>query len=162
MTAATPASPNKRSSLYFEDFEVGASYPTRTRTISDADHESFCRLVGYEVPMFLDDDYARRRGMPGRICPSHLIMSFSTAMTGDLFQDSVVALVAIENARFLGLVRPGDTLRTEVEVIEKRPSSQADRGVVVFRDHVYNQSGTEVFRNDKIALIRRRDPAREG
>jgi acyl dehydratase len=129
------------------------------RKITDADHEAFCRLVGYEVPMFLDDAYAKSRGMPGRICPSHLVMSFSTAMTGDLFPDSVIALMAIENARFLGIVRPGDSLRTEVEVVEKRATSKPDRGVVVFRDHVYNQDGAEVFRNDKIALIRRRAPA---
>lgn len=152
---ADTASPSR----YFEDFAVGARYPTRKRTITDADHDAFCRLAGYEVPLFLDDAYAKSKGLPGRICPSHLIMSFSTAMTGDLFEDSVIALVAIENARFLGIVRPGDTIRTEVEVIEKRPSSKADRGVVVFRDHVYKQDGTEVFRNDKIALIRRRGPA---
>ena len=143
-------------SRFFEDFEVGARYPTRSRTITDADHEAFCRLVGYEVPMFLDDDYARSRGLPGRICPSHLIMSFTTAQTGNLFRESIVALMAIENAKFLGMVRPGDTLRTEVEVVEKRETSDARRGVVVFRDHVYNQHGAEVFRNDKIALLRRR------
>lgn len=138
---------------------MGVRYPTRVRTITDADHEAFCRLVGYEVPMFLDDAYAKQHGLPGRICPSHLIMSFSTAMTGDLFRESVIALMAIENARFLGVVRPGDRIRTEVEVVEKRPTSKPDRGVVVFRDHVYNQDGTEVFRNDKIALLRRRNIA---
>jgi acyl dehydratase len=145
-----------RSSRFFEDFEVEARYPTRVRAITDADHEAFCRLVGYEVPMFLDDAYAKAKGMPGRICPSHLIMSFSTAMTGDLFRESIIALMAIENAQFLGVVRPGDSLRTEVEVVEKRETSKPDRGIVVFRDHVYNQHGVEVFRNDKIALIRRR------
>jgi 3-hydroxybutyryl-CoA dehydratase len=143
-------------SRFFEDFEVGARYPTRSRKITDADHEAFCRLVGYEVPMFLDDEYARSRGLPGRICPSHLIMSFTTAETGNLFRESIVALMAIENAKFLGMVRPGDTLRTEVEVVEKRDTRDAGRGVVVFRDHVYNQHGAEVFRNDKIALLRRR------
>ena len=142
--------------MFFDDFEVGARYPTRSRTITDADHEAFCKLVGYEVPLFLDDAYARQRGLPGRICPSHLIMSFTTAMTGELFPESIIALMAIENARFLGVVRPGDTLRTEVEVVEKRPSAKPDRGVVVFRDHVYKQDGSEVFRNDKIALLRRR------
>lgn len=151
--------PSPKQSRYFEDFEVGARYPTRTRTITDADHDAFCRIVGYEVPMFLDDTYAKQRGLPGRICPSHLIMSFSTAMTGDLFSESIVALMGIENAAFLGVVRPGDTLRTEVEIVDKRPSSKPDRGVVVFRDHVYNQDGKEVFRNDKIALLRRRVPA---
>jgi 3-hydroxybutyryl-CoA dehydratase len=147
---------NEMPSRFFEDFEVGALYPTRSRIITDADHEAFCRLVGYEVPMFLDDAYARSRGLPGRICPSHLIMSFTTAETGNLFRESIIALMAIENAKFLGMVRPGDTLRTEVEVVEKRETSDARRGVVVFRDHVYNQHGAEVFRNDKIALLRRR------
>jgi len=147
---------NEVPSRFFEDFEVGARYPTRSRTITDADHEAFCRLVGYEVPMFLDDDYARSRGLPGRICPSHLIMSFTTAETGNLFRESIVALMAIENAKFLGMVRPGDTLRTDVEVVEKRDTRDARRGIVVFRDHVYNQHGAEVFRNDKIALLRRR------
>jgi acyl dehydratase len=141
---------------YFEDFEVGTRYPTRSRTISDADHEAFCKLTGYNVPLFLDDAYARAHGLPGRICPSHLIMSFSSAMTGDLFRHTLIALVALENARFIALVRPGDTLRTEVEVLNKRESGRGNRGIVVFRDHVYNQQGHEVFCNDKTVLIRKR------
>ena len=144
---------------FYEDFEVGARYPTRSRLITDADHEAFCALVGYDVPLFLDNDYARSRGLAGRICPSHLVMSFSTAMTGDLFQGSVVALAGIENAKFLRHVMPGDTLHTEVEVMQKRLTSKPDRGLVVFRDHVYNQRDEEVFRNDKHALIRRRETA---
>ncbi|MGH8637679.1 MAG: MaoC family dehydratase [Burkholderiales bacterium] len=139
---------------YFEDFAVGSRYATRTRKITDADHEGFCRLTGYTVPLFLEDDYARQRGLPGRICPSHLIMSFSSAMTGDLFTDTVIALVGLDHARFLAPVRPGDTIRTECEVIDKRASSRSDRGVVVFRDHVYNQHDQEVFCNDKTVLVR--------
>jgi acyl dehydratase len=143
-------------SYFFEDFEVGSRYPTRSRLVTDADHDAFCKLVGYEVPLFLDNAYAQGIGLPGRICPSHLVMSFSTAMTGDLFPDSVIALAGIQDAKFLRNVSPGDTLRTEVEVISKRVTSKPDRGMVVFRDHVYNQHGDEVFCNDKHALIRRR------
>jgi len=43
--------------------------------------------------------------------------------------------------------------------MEKRPTRKPYRGIVVFRDHVYIQDDTEVFRNDKIALVRRRSPA---
>ena len=140
---------------YFEDFETGARHPVGSREITDADHEAFCRLAGYDaVPLFVDDAYARRQGLPGRICPSHLIMTFSSAMTGQLKIGSLIAMVGIERVRFLGMVRPGDTLRIEVEVVEKRLSSRAGRGVVTFRDHVYNQRNEEVFCNDKIVLIR--------
>jgi acyl dehydratase len=141
---------------YFEDFEPGARYPTRRRTITDADQDAFCDLVEYRVPLFADDAAARERGLPGRICPSHLVMSFSTAMTGDLFTSTIVALVAIDRARFLLPVHPGDTIRTEVEVLEKRETSRPDRGLVVFRDHVYNQHDQEVFCNDKTVLVKRR------
>ena len=144
---------------YWEDFEVGTRYPTLTRLITLEDHLAFCKLVGYEVPLFLDEDYARTTPYGGRICPSHLIMSFTTAMTGHLFARSVLGLLAIERARFLAPVRPGDTIRTEVEVVDKKLTSAEGRGIVTFRDHVYNQRDELVFQNDKITLIKRRPAA---
>jgi 3-hydroxybutyryl-CoA dehydratase len=53
-------------------------------------------------------------------------------------------------------VRPGDTIRTEVEVVDKKPSSNASRGIVTFRDHVINQRDETVFELDKITLLKRR------
>lgn len=142
---------------FYEDFEVDTIYATKSRLIHDADQDAFCRLVGYDVPLFIDNDYALSCGLSGRICPSHLVMSFSTAMTGELFQDSVIALAGIEGAKFIRHVRPGDTIRTEVEVLSKRLTSKPKQGLIVFRDHVYNQFDEEVFRNDKHVLIRCRD-----
>ncbi|MSQ89692.1 MAG: dehydratase [Betaproteobacteria bacterium] len=140
----------------WDDFEVGARHPTLSRLITLEDHLAFCKLVGYEVPLFLDEDAGKATAYGGRICPSHLIMSFSTAMTGHLFSESVLGLLAIENARFLAPVRPGDTIRTEVEVLEKKPTSNPARGIVTFRDHVFNQRDELVFQNDKVTLLRRR------
>ena len=138
------------TSHYFEAFEVGMRYATTSRLITLEDHLAFCKLVRYEVPLFLDDSAAAKTDFGSLICPSHLIMSFSTAMTGALFSESILGLLALENARFLAPVRPGDTLRTEVEVVNKRLASDARKGVVTFRD----QAGNLVFQNDKIALIK--------
>jgi 3-hydroxybutyryl-CoA dehydratase len=144
------------STKYWEDFEIGQRYPTTSRLITEEDHLQFCKLVGYDVPLFLDEDYAKTTSYGGRICPSHLTMSFSTAMTGRLFSDSILALVAVERGKFFGPVRPGDTIRTEVEVVGKKPSSDSRRGIVVFRDHVINQRNETVFEMDKITLLKRR------
>ena len=143
-------------SRYWEDFEIGARYPTTSRTITEEDHLQFCKLVGYEVPLFLDEAYAKTTPYGGRICPSHLTMSFSTAMTGRLFADTVLGLLAVERGRFLAPVRPGDTIRTDVEVIDKKATSDPARGIVTFRDHVLNQRDETVFQMDKITLIKRR------
>lgn len=153
------------TSRFFEEFEVGARYPTTSRLITLEDHLAFCKLVRYEVPLFLDARAGASTDFGGIICPSHLIMSFSTAMTGALFSESILGLVALERARFLAPVRPGDTLRTDVEVVEKRLTSDPARGIITFRDHVFNQSGKLVFQNDKIALIKcdpRRQPGQGG
>ena len=44
---------------YWEDFEVGQRYLTTSRTITEEDHLQFCKLVGYDVPLFLDEEYAK-------------------------------------------------------------------------------------------------------
>ena len=145
-----------RGGRYWEDFEVGATYPTTTRTITEEDHSNFCALVGYDVPIFVDEEYAKSTTFGGRICPSHLIMSFSTAMTGRLFSDTMIGLVAVDRGKFLAPVRPGDLIRTEVEVLTKTPSSDATRGIVKFRDHVLNQHDKVVMEIDKTVLVKRR------
>jgi 3-hydroxybutyryl-CoA dehydratase len=141
---------------YWEDFELGKTYPTTTRKITEQDHAEFCRVVGYDVPIFVDEDYAKSTALGGRICPSHLIMSFATAMTGRLFSGTVIGLVGLERGRFVAMVRPGDSIRTEVEVLEKRPTSNPDRGIVRFRDHVLNARDELVMEVDKIVLLKRR------
>ncbi len=143
-------------SYCFEDFTVGRKFDTYARTVTEGDHSLFCALVGYHVPLFIDEEAARRTQYGGRICPSSLVMSFSTAMTESLFRTNVIALVAVEQGRFLAPVRPGDTIRTQVEVMEAKPTSAADRGIVVFRDRVFNQKDQLVFQIDKTVLIRRK------
>jgi 3-hydroxybutyryl-CoA dehydratase len=141
---------------YFEDFTPGARYPTYGRTITEGDLSTFCCFAGYHNPLFIDEEAAKETPYKGRIVPSSLTMSISTAMTESLFRETVIALKSVDNGRFLLPVRPGDTIRTEVEVLTKRETSKPDRGVVVFRDHVLNQRREVVFQIDKTVLVQRR------
>lgn len=146
-------------SHYFEEFEVGARYPTYARTITEGDMSLFCALVGYHVPLFIDEEYAKQTPYGGRIAPSALTMSISTGMTESLYRTTVVGIVGVDRGRFLAPVRPGDTIRTEVEVVSKRETSKPGQGLVVFRDHVLNQRDETVFQIDKTVLIKRRNGA---
>ncbi len=143
-------------SRYIEEFEVGARYPTSARTITEGDLSYFCAFVGYHVPLFIDEEYAKQTPYGGRIAPSALTMSISTGMTESLYRTTVVGIVGVDRGRFLAPVRPGDTIRTEVEVVSKRETSKAAQGLVVFRDHVLNQRDETVFQIDKTVLIKRR------
>ena len=143
-------------SMYWEDFEVGKRYETYGRTVTEGDLSLFCAFVGYHVPLFINEEYAKRTQYGGRIAPSAFTMSVSTAMTEALFRDTVISLLSVERGRFLAAVRAGDTIRTEVEVVSKRETKTAKKGIVTFRDHVLNQNDETVFEIDKIVMLKRR------
>src|SRR3972149_1698666 len=88
-------------SLYWEDFEVGRRYPTYGRAGRGGYLSVFCAFGGYHVPLFIDEEYARRTPYGGRIAPSAFTMSVSTAMTEGLFRDNVVALLGVDKGRVL-------------------------------------------------------------
>ncbi len=145
-------------SLYWEEFEVGRLYRTYGRTITDGDLSFFCAYVGYHVPLFIDEHAARKGPYGGRIVPSAMVMALSTAMTESLYRETILGQLSIENGRFLAPVRPGDSIYTAVEVLNKRETRKPERGLITFRDHVTNQHGETVFRVDKAALVKRRPP----
>lgn len=143
----------------YEDFREDFRFESYARTITESDLSLFCALVGYHVPLFIDEHYARTTSFGGRICPSHLIMSISTGMTESLFRDGIMGMLGLDGGRFFAPVRPGDTIRTVVTIVSRKETSKPDRGIVVFRDEVFNQDNVLVFQMDKTALIRRRDDA---
>ena len=65
-------------------------------------------------------------------------------------------LPGMDELKWLLPVRPGDSLRTEVEVLELRPSAtKPDRGIARLRYRGYNQRGEEVIRFTVNHLLRR-------
>jgi acyl dehydratase len=146
---------NPQESLYFEDFEIGMKLSSYSRTITEADLVLFCSLVGYHAPLFIDEHYAKTTRFGGRIVPSSMTAAFSTASTEAFFRTSVVAHQANDNARFLAPVKPGDTITTHVEVIDKQDRDKP-YGVIKFRDTVVNHIGAAVYTVEKTVLIAKR------
>lgn len=144
-------------SYFYEDFGEDFRFRSYSRTITEGDLSLFCALVGYHVPLFIDEHYARTTSFGGRICPSHLIMSISTGMTESLFRDGILGMLGLDGGRFFAPVRLGDTIHTVVSVVSRKETSKADRGIVVFQDEVFNQDDILVFQMDKTALIKRRN-----
>ena len=66
----------------------------------------------------------------------------------------------VDEVRFLRPVRPGDTLRASVQVLEQRPStSKPDRGIVRLHWTTINQRGEPVLTLTSMQLVRRRPAA---
>lgn len=143
---------------YFEDFKVGQTFKSYSRTITEGDLSLFCALVGYHTPLFIDEHYARTTRFGGRVVPGSLTASFSTASIEAFFRESIVAHLSNDEARFLAPVRPGDTITTHVEVLETQDKGAA-QGLVRFRDTVKNQDGEVVYTVTKKTLIAKKKKA---
>jgi acyl dehydratase len=63
----------------------------------------------------------------------------------------------VNQVRWLKPVRPGDSLRLRMTVLEARPSaSKPDRGTVLHRWDVLNQNGETVMTMEGYGMFRRR------
>jgi acyl dehydratase len=63
----------------------------------------------------------------------------------------------MDELRWLKPVRPGDTLRAVVEIVEVTPSrSKPDRGALKYKVAAVNQSGETVMTALITSLVRRR------
>jgi acyl dehydratase len=127
--------------LHFEDFEKGKIHSTARRTVTETDLVSFTTLCGFYEPLFFDQPYVEETSQfKKRITPGALTFSFAeglTLLSGILYQTGM-AFLGME----MEVLKPtfiGDTLTVEIEVIEKRETKKADRGIVTFRHRVINQ-----------------------
>lgn len=146
--------------LYFEDFTPGREFRTDGITITEAQILDFA-LAFDPQPFHLDVEAAKETIFGGLIASGfHTI-----ALTFRLFvQTRALAACSLgspgaDELRWLRPVRPGDTLRATVQVLEQRPSgSKPDRGIVRLHWTTINQRGEPVLTMVSMQLVKRRPP----
>ncbi len=140
------------AAAHLEDIEVGASFQTARRTVTEADIVAFAGVSGDFNPLHVDELFVREQTpFEGRIAHGPLVLSMSYGLASVRDGWKILALVECQR-RFRAPVYPGDTVWAELEVLETRPSSsrpgvgfatlavevRSDRGEVV-------QSGRDVL-----------------
>lgn len=145
--------------LYFEDFEIGQHFLTANRVVHQADTLEFARLTGDWNPVHFDAAYAAATPMRTPVVhgPLTLALVFGLQFEARIHDETSVALLGIDNVRFVRPVRFGDGISVQIEVVEKRGSKRGEYGIVVFRDTVMNQRGEVVMTGERTNLIRRRN-----
>jgi acyl dehydratase len=147
--------------LYFEDFTPGRQFHTEGVTVTEGQIIDFA-LTFDPQPFHLDAEVARSTIYGGLIASGFQTM----ALTFRLFvQTRALAACSlgspgVDELRWLRPVRPGDTLRATVQVVEQRPSiSKPDRGIVRLAWTTLNQRDEPVLTMTSMQLVRRRATA---
>ena len=146
--------------LDFEAHAIGATYRTLGRTVSETDIVNFVNLGGFNEPVFMDMEFVARESVfKRRAAPGALTFSLSEGliMQTGLIHGTGMAWLGGE-IKVVAPVLEGDTIRVEVEVVDKRETSKADRGIVTYRHLVLNQRGEVVLEAKIQRMIRRGAP----
>ena len=143
---------------YYEEFSAGQQYATDRRTITEVDHINFSTAFGFFEPLFMDRAYVVKETPYSRpIVPGALTFSTAEGLTilSGILHGTGLAFLGVE----LKVIRPvfiGETIRVEIEVVEKRQTTKPDRGIVSFRQRVNNQDDARVMEYTIRRMIRRK------
>jgi acyl dehydratase len=144
--------------LYFEDFEIGSEYVTRSRTITEADVATFAGLSGDFNPLHVDEEFSKKTIFGTRIAHGLLGLSIASGLINQLGigEGTVIAFLGL-TWNFKGVIRFGDTITVRERLAEKRETSKNDRGILRMAIIVLNQHGDVVQEGEHLLMVKRRN-----
>ena len=160
MTTNTLGSTHISESVrYLDEIELGQTWVTAGRTVTETDVVVFGTWSGDLHPLHMNEEYAKRTQFGGRLFhgPGVLSMAFGLEMSLGWKNPSAIAFLGIRDWNLLAPVRIGDTIRVREEIVEIRPSSsKPDRGVVTTHVQVLNQHDDVCHEGKWVVLLSRR------
>lgn len=142
--------------LWYEEFTTDDLVEHAGRLlVTQEDNVAFCHLTRNTQPLHLDADAARAAGFRDALVNGLYTFSASVGMSvPDLTEGTLIANLGYEDVKHPAPVFPGDTLRVQTRIGDKRPSSKPGRGLVTLHHEVLNQEDTRVCSYARTVLVR--------
>ena len=147
-----------RDDRYFEDYSPGHVYEFGTITVSEAEIVAFARQFDPQ-DFHMDPEKAAAGQFGGIIASGWHTASLAMRLYVDHYLSHVASLASpgVDEIRWLKPVRPGDTLRIRVTILDARPSrSKPDRGIVRARVEASIRGTNVVLGMTVVSIIGRR------
>lgn len=148
----------KPDDRYFEDYVAGHVHEIGTITVNEPEIIQFARQFDPQY-FHTDPEKAKTSRFGGIITSGWHTAGLVMRLYVDHYLSHVASLASpgVDELRWPNPVRPGDTLRVRVSILESRPSrSKPDRGVVRAKIEAFNQRGEMVLSMLGISIIGRR------
>jgi acyl dehydratase len=144
---------------YFEDMEVGKTFESAGRTVTETDFVMHSMFTGDWTELHTNTEYAEDGPFGARIAQGPMTFILSTGLfqrTG-VVERTVVAFLGMNYMDLPNALGIGETISCEFECTEKRElESQDDAGLVIIDTTMTNQDGETKFEGDMKFLFRRR------
>ena len=136
-----------------QTLEVGDKFISKSEIVPGALLDSFLNLIGIRSPLFLSDEYARRLGFKSRVSTGLLTFCQMMGMLSKagFLRDGVY--LGTDKCKHMLPVYPGDMIRVEVEVLDKRLTSKGNRLIITYKWQVKNQSDQVVSEGENTCMF---------
>jgi 3-hydroxybutyryl-CoA dehydratase len=150
---------NVRTSMYFEEFEVGQTVTSVGRTITETDVVSFAYVSGDWTQIHTNAEYAARHPFGQRVAHGLLELSVATALVTRLgfIEDTVLAFREISDWKFSLPTFIGDTIHVRATVTDTKPMRRLGGGLVSLKVQILNQDDKVVQRGTWGILVQSRE-----
>jgi acyl dehydratase len=127
--------------LRYEDIVPGAEFETASHIVTEADIAAFADVTRDHHPLHIDPGYARSRGFPAVIGHGLFGLSLMEGLKSELklYEETSVASLGWDEVRFKAPIVAGDALRVRFRFVEKRPTKNPARGIVIETLDLLNQ-----------------------
>jgi acyl dehydratase len=144
--------------VYLEEIEVGMTFHTSRRTVTEADIVAFAGVSGDFNPLHTDEIFAREQTpFGGRIAHGPLVLSMSYGLRSVRDDWKILALVSCERT-FTSPVYPGDTVWGDYEVLEcRRSNSRPGAGFVTLDVSIRSDRGQIVQKGRDVLMLGSRE-----
>jgi acyl dehydratase len=142
--------------LYYEDLNVGDEHQSTGRTVTETDVVSFAGLSGDFNNMHIDEEFAKKTVFGTRVAHGLCVLSIASGLWFTMPRLATVAFMGLEDWRFSGAVKFGDTIQITRKLVEKREHKRPNMGFLIFEVNVHNQSDEIVQKGRWVILVQRR------
>ena len=141
--------------FYFEEFLVGQKHVTEKRTITEADIMEFARLTGDDNRIHTDPEYGKTTQFGKQIAHGLLGMSIALGLTWQtgVMDGTIIAFREVKEWKFVKPVFIGDTIYTELEIMETKAMPRIGCGSMTASIEVKNQNDEVCHRGTWVVLI---------
>ncbi len=147
--------------LRYEDIVLGAEFETAVHTVTEAEIAVFADVTRDHHPLHVDAGYAKSRGFPAVIGHGLFGLSLMEGLKSELklYEETSVASLGWDEVRFKAPIVAGDVLRVHFRFVEKRPTRNPARGIVIETLDLLNQRDEVVTaaRHTSLILTRQAD-----
>ncbi len=144
---------------FFEDYELGeVIHHAVPRTLSGGERALYHALYPARHALYSSDDFARRSGLNQSPLDDMIVFHTVFGKTVPDISLNAVANLGYAEGRWLAPVWPGDTLRSQSEVIGLKQNSNGKTGVVWVHTRGINQHGVNVLEYVRWVMVRKGNP----